>query len=132
MKNFVKYQLPPLLWIVFIYVLSSIPKLQEGFHIPLGSDKIIHAAMFFVLCLLVRRAFMHQGYVSLLRAHALLGALIFAVVYGMLDEYHQQFTPGRTPDFYDVVADAGGALLYVGIFWLTRGAKEKEESSQAG
>lgn len=132
MKNVLKYQLPPLLWIALIYVLSSIPKFQESLHVPLGFDKIIHAVMFFVLCLLVRRAFIHQEYFLLLRDHALLGAAIFSIVYGILDEYHQQFTPGRIPDLYDVLADAGGTLLYVGVFLLARTAKVKKESSQAG
>lgn len=132
MKNLAKYQLPPLLWIAFIYVLSSLPKLHVTFETPLGADKIVHALMFFVLCLLVRRAFFHQHYFPLMRTYALLGAFIFTAVYGILDEYHQQFVPNRVPDFYDFLADVGGAVLYVGIFWLARRPNVDGESSQAG
>jgi VanZ family protein len=127
----IKYQLPPLLWIAIIFTLSSIPKLQLRFESVLGADKIAHAVMFCVLCLLVRRAFFHQDFFPLLKTYALLGAFIFAVVYGILDEYHQTFVPGRVSDFYDVLANTGGALLYVGISWLTRPPKGSEESSQA-
>lgn len=131
MKNVIKYQLPPLLWIAIIFTLSSIPRLQLTFESVLGADKIAHAVMFLVLCLLVRRAFFYQVFFPLLKTYALLGAFIFAVVYGILDEYHQTFVPGRVSDFYDVLADTGGALLYVGISWLTRRPKVSEESSQA-
>lgn len=47
-----------------------------------------------------------------------MGAFIFSAVYGLMDEYHQSFVPGRTVDFYDFLADCGGALLYTAIFWL--------------
>ena len=131
MKNAIKYQFPPLLWIAIIFTLSSIPRLQLTFESVLGADKMAHAVMFLVLCLLVRRAFFYQDFFPLLKTYALLGAFIFAVVYGILDEYHQTFVPGRVSDFYDVLADTGGALLYVGISWLTRRPKVSEESSQA-
>ncbi len=130
MKNVIKYQLPPLLWVALIYIVSSIPKFHPTFEMPLGVDKIVHAIMFFALCLLVRRAFFYQDVFRLLKAYSLLGALIFAVVYGILDEYHQQSVPGRVPDFYDVLADTGGALLYVAFSWMIRRPTASEESSQ--
>ena len=49
-----------------------------------------------------------------------MGALIFSAVYGVLDEYHQGFVPGRSVEFYDFLADCGGALLYTSIFWLVQ------------
>lgn len=49
-----------------------------------------------------------------------MGAFIFSAVYGILDEYHQSFVPGRSVEFYDFLADCGGALLYISIFWLVQ------------
>jgi VanZ family protein len=37
--------------------------------------------------------------------------VILVVLYGLLDEFHQYFVPGRTVDIYDALADAAGALL---------------------
>lgn len=110
-----KYQLPPVLWVVIIYFLSAIPSSQLRFKFPPGTDKVVHAVIYFVLCWLARRAFYHQNSFPMLRNSSFMGAFIFSVVYGLLDEYHQKFVPGRDADFYDLLANAGGALLYVAI-----------------
>ncbi len=44
-------------------------------------------------------------------------ALAIATVYGVTDEVHQMFVPGRVADINDVIADAAGALLAVGACW---------------
>ena len=36
-------------------------------------------------------------------------AVLLALAYGISDEIHQSFTPGRSPDVMDVVADTIGA-----------------------
>ncbi|TSA20533.1 VanZ family protein [bacterium] len=118
MKSLMKYQLPPLLWVVIIYFLSAIPSSHLNFKLPPGSDKVVHAIIYFVLCWLARRAFYNQTNFLILRSSSFLGAFIFSVVYGLLDEYHQTFVPGRDADFYDLLADTGGALLYIAIAWL--------------
>jgi len=120
LRGLLKYQLPPLIWIFGIFVLSSVPKLPTLLGVPEGMDKIAHAFLFFVLCWLSWRAFFHQSYFPLLRRHAWLGAFIFTVVYGLLDEFHQRFVPGRASDIYDVMADTGGALLYAVIAWMVQ------------
>jgi VanZ family protein len=71
-----------------------------------------------VLCWLVYRAFYNQRYLPFVRRAPLLGAFLFSVVYGVMDEYHQRHVPGRISDVNDLLADAGGALLFVGIAWL--------------
>jgi len=124
-----KYQLPPLLWVVIIYFLSAIPSSQLNFKLPPGSDKVVHAFIYFVLCWLARRAFYNQTSFLMLRNSSFLGAFIFSVVYGLLDEYHQTFVPGRDADFYDLLADTGGALLYVAIAWLVH---RPEDADQEG
>jgi VanZ family protein len=44
-------------------------------------------------------------------------ALLLTVLYGLSDEYHQSFTPGRQADPGDLLADALGALA---ALWLVR------------
>jgi VanZ family protein len=41
---------------------------------------------------------------------AVLGAILIASLYGVLDEYHQMFVPGRTFDVLDMLADAIGSV----------------------
>jgi VanZ family protein len=108
--------------------LSSKSTFYFRFRVPPGSDKIAHAFIYFVLCWLTRRAFFHQKTFPLLRDYALMGAFVFSAVYGVLDEYHQSFVPGRSVDFHDFLADCGGALLYSALFWLLQrrnGGKEQ-------
>ena len=47
------------------------------------------------------------------RARALgsvLAAVVISTLYGVSDEYHQMFVPGRTFDALDILADALGAV----------------------
>ena len=37
--------------------------------------------------------------------------IVCATAYGISDEFHQWFVPGRTADVHDVMADAIGATL---------------------
>ena len=47
---------------------------------------------------------------------ALLAALL-AAAYGLTDEFHQWFVPGRTPELRDVAADALGSGFGAGLVW---------------
>lgn len=118
LRRFAQYQLPPLLWSLLIFALSSLP----GASVPkvlFGFDKVAHAGVFFVLCWLSHRAFRFQGNPSLVR-RSLPAAVLVTFVYGLTDEFHQLYVPGRTADVLDVTADVAGALTYVGIFFVLR------------
>ncbi len=39
--------------------------------------------------------------------------LTVTILYGISDEFHQSFVPGRQPSWYDVLADGLGGLLGV-------------------
>ncbi len=43
----------------------------------------------------------------------------FAVLYGVSDEWHQSFVPGRDTSFLDVVFDAAGAAIGVAVVPVT-------------
>ena len=45
----------------------------------------------------------------------MIGACTIAVAYGVFDEWHQSFVPGRYASLADVVFDVAGAALGVGI-----------------
>ena len=47
-------------------------------------------------------------------------AIVLTTIYGASDEFHQRFTPGRTPDLLDLRADAIGACGGVLAGFLAR------------
>lgn len=44
-------------------------------------------------------------------------AVLMTAAYGAFDEYHQRFTPERTPEVADWLADTLGAVA-AGLLWL--------------
>jgi VanZ family protein len=47
-------------------------------------------------------------------------AVLLSTLYGLFDEVHQSFTPDRSPDARDLVADALGAAIGVAALLLLR------------
>lgn len=111
--SFIQFQLPVIAWVLFIFIASSIPSknitLFGGY-----SDKFVHAGVFAVLCWLAHVALLHQPNASI-RIYSLIIAVCFTSLFGVSDEYHQMFTPGRSVDVYDWLADTTGALIYAGV-----------------
>ena len=116
----VRYLLPVALWMVIIFITSSIP--AEDFpHVEFwGWAKLIHLIYYGVLCFLVHRAISHQVRYPLLARHSYIFGVFFAVLYGVSDEIHQLSTPGRHGQYLDVLIDAVGALLFIGAVWAYR------------
>lgn len=75
-------------------------------------DPSLHALGYCVLAITLIRA-CAGGEWRGVRPATLAIAWLMAVIYGVSDEWHQSFVPGRTPDAYDVVADAIGAFVAV-------------------
>lgn len=78
-----------------------------GPSIP-GLDKVTHFAVYGLLATLVVR----------LGKSPRSAWIAFAIVsvYGMTDEWHQSFTPGRDVEFADWVADTLGAALAILLY----------------
>jgi VanZ family protein len=104
---------PPIAYAGLIFFLSS----QSTFpHLPPGLwdfDKLLHAVEYAVLALLLLRA-TGSAWV----------AFALASLYGVSDELHQSFVPGRSATVYDALADAVGAAL--AVFPLSRRLGKRE------
>lgn len=107
---------PPLLLAAFIYSLSSMSQVPGAEHVW---DKLAHVVVFGALAWLTLRA-THGGLRPLAPAPALSAAAL-VVGWGILDEIHQRFVPGRYPSVTDVVADAVGTALCLSLWALLRG-----------
>jgi VanZ family protein len=90
-----------------IFHLSS-----EGDPLPLLTqnvwDKALHGIEYAGLALLLCRALLGEG-VGWTAAFTL--AFVATSVYGASDEWHQFFTPGRSVDVHDWMADTFGAAV---------------------
>ena len=104
---------PAILWFAFIFALSAQPSLPSPSHI---SDKEAHAFTYGVLAVLCLMGLTGWRWRRIAGA-TLLGAFVITVLYGVSDEFHQTFVPGRSPDVADVMADAVGAALALSAAW---------------
>ena len=114
LKSRFKSFLPAIVWAMLIFVVSSIPNLSTP---PMGisfSDKVMHFGEYAILGFLTAMGF--SKIVKKDRMVFLLSALC-AGFYGVFDELHQYFVPGRYLEFWDIMANIFGAivagLLYV-------------------
>ena len=89
-----------------IFIASSIPDVGP---LPGGvSDTSGHSLGYAILGALLLRA-LAGGRMSGVTWKTALATLVLATLYGVSDEFHQWFVPNRTPDVFDVLADAIGA-----------------------
>ncbi len=98
----------------FIYYLSSQPAISTPLLFP-QQDKLFHLGAYFIMGLLGWRA---CGHLNPPAKSRLFITSIFCCLYGLSDEWHQYFVPGRTADILDWLADSLGGLL-AGIFCLS-------------
>ena len=115
MKAFLR-TLPLFCVMTGIFVLSN----QPGNTLPLpsffGADKVAH---FLVYGLLAAAALPSSSFLKGRLRPTSIGLLVvvFCILYGISDEYHQSFVPFRSVSAADVLADATGALCTV-LLWL--------------
>ena len=104
-----RFWIPAVLWALLIFVLSSIPGASFPPSEFLTHDKLLHAAVYAVLgafCFLaVPRSWSQKTSVLVFYAGAM------ATIYGLTDEFHQLFVPGRFADLRDVLADSVGGFV---------------------
>ena len=109
--------LPPLLWAGVILFGTSLP--AEAVPVQTSKiDKVLHFSIYTVFAYLLTRQFLY----SMPRWKAAAFAVVFAVVFGALDEWHQKFIPGRSTELADWNADSLGAVVgaVAGVAFIRR------------
>ena len=113
-----KFWVPVIAWGALISASSSIPgKYLEPLHAS-AIAPIAHFSEYFILGILLIRAFMAMPLNFSLTKLVIL-SIIITSLYGGIDEWHQHFVPQRCPDVLDFLVDsigaAAGILLYIKI-----------------
>jgi len=111
MKKSLSLWLPVILWMIAIYIGSSIGGVPRvgGKAIDGMVHRAAHLIEFAVLGALVLRA-VSNGTRTIARREMII-TLIIVALYGASDEFHQRFTPGRSSEGIAVVFDALGGLI---------------------
>ena len=117
-KHFFLYQFPALAWAAIIFIASSSPGPQMPQLAHLVNDKIIHASIYFVFGLLIYRAFATRENPDEFVWRRVIFSVVLVILYGVSDEFHQGFVPGRTKDILDASADAFGGLVSAVVVYL--------------
>ena len=112
----IKFWLPVVVWASFIFLLSSRPTnpVSQIYWKDFIVKKSAHLLEYGLLTILLYRA-LKKGGVE--KQEAGVYSIILSVLYGVSDEFHQSFTPGRDPTVRDVLFDTIGSVLAVYVLW---------------
>ncbi len=103
-------------WAGFIWWNSSGVRITGGLVKAPYLGNLLHAPVFGVLAGLIMMCLAGSAF----RRAGL--AVIGAVIWGVIDEVHQGYVPGRHADPWDALTDAFGAGLFVGLLaWVQSG-----------
>ena len=116
MKRLIVYWIPVFVYMMAVFYISSLTSSE----IP-GSGGIdlsfLHIGEYFILSLLIFRAL---GYYKIDKKKRILLSILLSFLYGITDEIHQIYIPGRTFDFLDMIFNLVGSSL---ILYKTRSRK---------
>jgi VanZ family protein len=102
-----------------IFLASSTPHPLGIERLPPFVDKVVHALVFGGLSFTVWMALRGSAPEASTTRLSLL-AIVMTTLYGVTDELHQSFVPGRSMEMLDLAADVGGACLVQGAILYGR------------
>ncbi len=111
-----------------IFLLSHQP--GDSLHMPSfipGFDKLVHMIVYGLLAATILYAFepaINNGRTSVL----FLVTVILCILYGIGDEFHQSFIPGRFASIVDLAADTLGAVAACAVWFFWK--RKKNSTSQ--
>ena len=110
MKNFVYYWLPVFVWASFIFYFSSLPEIPQPIIEIIPETLILHMIEYAIFSILLFRVFINSKN-STFRENAIHLTIIIAILYGVTDEIHQHFVPGRVFCYFDIIANSVGSAV---------------------
>lgn len=106
--NLLKFWFPVWAYSAIIFYLSSRPGSDVQIPWQIG-DKVAHLIEYAILGFLVLWAYLKTR--SEKQMILWLWAILWCMLFGLSDEWHQSFVPGREVSILDWIADAIGSML---------------------
>ncbi|MFG1691601.1 VanZ family protein [Gemmatimonadota bacterium] len=117
---------PAAIWVAVLFFLSEIDG-TSGLSWGFGWDKVLHFLLYSIL-----GATLAWGWARMRRQVPHWAVVSLGVVYGLVDEWHQSFVPGRSPSLGDALADLAGTVagfaLVAGLLWWHRESRSPRAS----
>lgn len=104
-----KLWLPVLAVMGMIFYFSTLPASDIPGLFPY-QDIVFHAAIYALLAYFFIRA-LKNTYPGISLLSSVIATLAFGVIYGISDEFHQLFTPGRSCSGFDLFIDGAGTFI---------------------
>jgi VanZ family protein len=117
--------IPLIIYWLILFILTSLPG-NEAISIGLN-DKIEHFGAYGLLSVILYLNLFFQQKFNFLRKSPAIFTILIASFYGMLDELHQLFVPGRRADILDWLADFSGSVVAVIIISILLDKLKKAE-----
>lgn len=110
MKKFLYYWLPVYVYAGLIFYFSSLPVIPSLIIEIYPETLVWHVIEYTILSILLFRAFINSKNITF-RENAIHLAIIIAILYGVTDEIHQHFVPGRDFSHFDIIANSVGSIV---------------------
>ena len=110
MKNFLYYWLPVYVYAGVIFYFSSLPTIPPLIIEIYPETLIWHMIEYAIFSILLFRALINSK-TTTFRENAIHLAIIISILYGVTDEIHQHFVPGRTSSLFDIIANSVGSTV---------------------
>jgi VanZ family protein len=112
------YGLPVIVYAGLIFLLSSFPHFPEEAPPFTGYDKLAHLIEYYFFGVLICRWLVKKKH-RFETGHAFFITLVIGTGYGISDEWHQSFIPGRVASIWDALFDAIGVVAAVLTYRMT-------------
>ena len=107
-------------WTALIFTVSSIPgQALPSVGVP-HADKAAHIIEYGILGFLLTRA-ISGSFRKIGLAKIIISVIIITSLCAILDEWHQQYIPGRNCDLFDFFADLIGVNIGMLLYRIKRG-----------
>jgi VanZ family protein len=123
-----KIYLPPLMLMGLIFISSSIPMDGESEHLKFLMElkptvqNLLHIPLFGLLAYLWLNALTKNGCPA---KKKLIITIIITVSYGLLDEFHQSFIPGRYASLSDMLLNIVGITTGIAVYLQRESVRSK-------
>ncbi|MDQ6996118.1 MAG: VanZ family protein [Mariprofundus sp.] len=107
------------LWLLLLFSYCAlIYCLSDQSHLPVPyvfdmQDKLIHATAYAIMAFIFWQSWRERLPIFLLAVLA----VVFCSLFGVTDEWHQSFVPGRDASVFDWLADTTGAFVLTMVLY---------------